>query len=170
MIREFWDKNWREAVRWQQNTGVPGRVWQWDNDGDVSQVFSSNSEWFSISDQGWLVEERRQRWRVRRECTHCTVQCTWSVQASVSCVVSQSDATMLVMDTELEPGSSPQSKHSSSHQRHSSLSSSLSSVLTSSLVTLLVICSLPQLCSSHQCSHHYPRDHQVRNYLHCLQQ
>ena len=87
MIREFWDKNWREAVRWQQNTGVPGRVWQWDNDGDVSQVFSSNSEWFSISDQGWLVEERRQRWRVRRECTHCTVQCTWSVQASVSCVV-----------------------------------------------------------------------------------
>ena len=179
----LWHNN--DCWKWSENSGTKtgGKLWdgnkiqecRGESDSGTMMGMCLRSFLPTVSDSQlvtrdgwWRREDRGGEWGGS---VHTVLYSVHGQYRPVSAVLfSQSVATMLVMDTELEPGSSPQSKHSSSHQRHSSSSSSLLSVLTSSLVTLLVICSLPQLCSSHQCSHHYPRDHQVRNYLHCLQQ
>ena len=92
--------------------------------------------------------------------------------SAVCCV---SVAILTVMETELsDDGTSSSSCHcsssscslstsssSSSTSSTSSLSKSISShSLRTVLVTVLFVL-LPHPCFSHQCSHHYPRDHQV---------
>ena len=102
---------------------------------------------------------------------YCTVQlCTVQSAGKVSAVCCVSVAIQTVMETELSDDGNPSCQCSSSScslstsspssPRTSLSRSSPSASLRTVLVTVLLVL-LPHPCFSHQCSHHYPRDHQV---------